>query len=190
MRVEREAVTREDVVRFYVAYDRSRKGGPPLSDLDTWLWGDPGGIDRKLAENDLKDGVMAAYRTWRFVEFGVADLLECAVVNSIFPGEPQALGQLALRGKLAVWLPIGAPGWWPLIRNGSDLDAESALIVRPAVKSEAPAKWYLEDGSGRAIALLQRILRYGEVGRTAWAYLGDDPDDHSAIIKSRPELKA
>ena len=159
MRVERDGVTREKVVRFYAAYDRRKKGQSPLSDIDTWPWADPDGIDRKLAENCLKHGVLAAYRTWRLVEFGVADLLECAVVNSIFPGEPQVLGQLALRGKLAEWLPTGAPEWWRLIGNGSDLKIESALIVRPAVQSEAPAKWYLEDGSGRSIALLQRILR-------------------------------
>jgi hypothetical protein len=82
-----------------------------------------------------------------------------------------------------------AQEWWQLIGNGSQLDAESALIARPALPSESSAKWYLEDGSGRALALLQRILRYGEVGRTAWAYLGYEPDERSAFIQSHPELK-
>ncbi len=58
--------------------------------------------------------------------------------------------------------------------------------MRPVLKSEAPAKWYLEDGSGRALALLQRILRYGEAGRTAWAYLGHEPDERSAFFKLHP----
>jgi hypothetical protein len=73
--------------------------------------------------------------------------------------------------------------------NGSELDAGSTLIVRPALSSEAPAKCYLEDGSSRALALLQRILRYGEVGRTGWAYLGYEPDERSAFIQSHPEFK-
>jgi hypothetical protein len=191
MRVERDNVTREEVIRFYAAYDRRKKVvQPPLPDLTAWPWDDPDGIDRKLADSRLKDGVLAAYRTWRLVEFSVSDLLECAIVNSIFPGKPQTLGQLILLGKLAEWLPIGNPEWWQLIGNGSELGVDSALIVRPALKSEGPAKWYLEDGSGRALALLQRILRYGEVCRTAWAYLGHEPDEHSAFIKSHLELKA
>jgi hypothetical protein len=190
MRVEREDVTREEVIRFYVRYDWPQKKlkdvEPP--GMERWPWDDPNGIDQKLRDNELKEGVLSAYRKWNLVEFSVADLLECAVVNQIFPRKPQALGQLVLLGKLAEWLPTGAPKWWRLIGNGSELDVESALIVRPALKSEAPAKWYLEDGSGRALALLQRILRYGEAGRTAWVYLGHEPDGRSAFIKSHPEL--
>jgi hypothetical protein len=177
MREERNNVLREEVIRFYVEYDwRKKKGDIPLPHMDEWPWKDPDGLDRKLEENGLKHGVLAGYRTWGLVEFGIADLLECAIVNSIFPGKPQTLGQLVLLGKLAEWLPIGAPEWWRQIGNGSDLDVESALVVRRAVKSEAPAKWYIEDGSGRALALLQRILRCGEIDRTAWAYFGHEPD--------------
>lgn len=190
MRIGRNGVAREEVIRFYATYERRKKENkPPPSDIDAWPWNDPDGLDRKLRDSDLKEGVLAAYRLWRLGEFNVADLLECAVVNHIFPRKPQALGQLVLLGKLAEWLPTGAPEWWQLIGNGSQLDAESALIVRPALPSESPAKWYLEDGSGRALALLQRILRYGEVGRTAWAYLGYEPDERSAFIQSHPELK-
>lgn len=81
-----------------------------------------------------------------------------------------AFGLVALRGNLAKWVPIGHPEWWGPITNGAGLDATSALIARPALKSESPARWYLEDGSGRSIALLQRILWYGETERTTWAY--------------------
>jgi hypothetical protein len=190
MRVKRDNVTREEVIRFYATYDRRKKGQPPLSDIAEWPWDDPNGIDCKLADNGLKAGVLAAYRTWSLVEFNIADLLECAIVKDVFPGQPRTLCQLVLLGKLAEWFPIAAPEWWRLIGNGSELDVESALIVRPALKSEAPAKWYLEDGTGRAIALVQRILRYGEAGRTVWAYLGNEPDEQSAFIRSRRELKA
>jgi hypothetical protein len=189
MKVKRGDVTREEVIRFYVAYDwRKKNPRRPLPDIDTWTWHDPDALDGKLAENGLKKGVLAAYRTWQLVEFDVADILESAIVDQISPKEPQALGQLVLRGKLAEWFPKGAPEWWREIGSGSELGAGSALILRRSVPSERPAKWCIEDGSGRALALLQRILRYGEVGRTAWAYLGHERDDRSAFIKLHPEL--
>jgi hypothetical protein len=190
MTVEREGVTREEVIRFYVRYDWPKKKPKDVEppDLEKWPWDDPNGIDQKLRDNGLKEGVLAAYRTWTFREFNIKDLLKCAVFNQIFPTDPQALSRLVLLGKLAEWFPIGAPEWWRLIGNGSDLGVESALIARKAVRSEAPADWYIEDGSGRALALLQRILRYGETGRTAWVYLGHEPDERSKFMTEHPEL--
>jgi hypothetical protein len=189
MKVKREGVTREEVIRFYVKYDCRKKNRTPPQDLDEWPWQDPDGLDGKLHERGFKNGVLAAYRTWKFVEFDVVHILESAIVDQIFPKDPQTLGQLVLLGKLAEWLPMGAPVWWREIGDGSELGVESAMILRPSVPSERPAKWYIEDGSGRALALLQRILRYSETDRTAWAYLGHEPDERSAFIKSHPELK-
>src|SRR5208282_114205 len=189
MRVERDNVTREEAIRFYVVYDCGKKNLNLSLDFDTWPWHNPEGLDEKLDENKLKNGVLAAYRTWKLVELGVADLLECAIVNHIFPKEPQVLGQLVLRGNLAEWLPNGAPEWWRDIGNGSEFGVGSELILRRSLPSERPAKWYIEDGSGRALALLQRSLRYAELGRTVRAYLGDEPDECSAFIKLHPELK-
>lgn len=190
MRLEKDNVTREEVIRFYAGYDRRKKGQHlPLSDMDAWPWDDPRGLDLKLEANGLKHGVLAAYRTWGLVEFGVTDLLECAVYNGIFRGEPQALSQLILRGKLDGWSPDRDTDWWQPIREGSVLGVDSALIARPSVRSEEPARWYFEDGSGRALALLQRILRYSDVGRTCWVYLGREPDQRSIFIRDRPELR-
>ena len=189
MIVDKVDLMREEVIRSYAKYDLRKKGRPPISDFAAWPWDDPDGIDKKLDENGLKKGVLAAYLTWSLVKFSVADLLECAIVDHIFPREPQAVGQLLLRGKLVEWFPIGAPEWWRQLANGSEFDENSALIVRPALKSEAPAKWYLEDGSGRALALLRRILRYGETDRSARAYLGHTVDERSAFIKCHLELK-
>ena len=183
MKVQQTDITREEVIRFYAEYDRRKKGQAQV-DFTSWAWADPDRLDRKLKDVGLKDGVLAAYRAWDLATLGIPDLLECAVVNHIFPSEPQAVGQLVLRGKLADWLPKGAPSWWCSLANGLDLGREEALILRPALPSEAPANWYLEDGSGRALALVQRILRYGETSRIAWAYVGKTPDEHSRFIKS------
>jgi hypothetical protein len=57
MIIERDTVTREEVIRFYAAYHRRKNGQDPISDLDTWPWDDPDGLDRKLDDNGLKKGV-------------------------------------------------------------------------------------------------------------------------------------
>jgi hypothetical protein len=188
MKVTRDHVTREGVIRFCAKYDRDKKAQALPSDLDEWPWDDTVGLDLKLKTNGLKSGVLAAYRSWQLAEFSITDLLQCAVFNGIFPGEPQALCQLVLRGKVDVWSPDRDAVWWHPIRGGSDIDIDSALIARPSVRTEEPAKWYIEDGSGRALALLQRTLKHGEFSRTAAVYLGREPDYRSAFIRSRPEL--
>jgi hypothetical protein len=192
VRLHRVGVEREEVIRLYAVYDWRKKQKERLdsllASLDGWEWDDPYKIDRQLASSGLKEGVLSAYKTWQHVELGVADLLECAIVNHIFPMEPQVLDRLLLRGKLAEWFPIGNPVWWQQIGNGQELGGESPMILRRALPNEAPAKWYVEDGSGRALALIQRVLRYGEIARTAWAYLGDEPDERSRFMKDHPDL--
>jgi len=188
MRIERSEVSRRDLIIFYAKYDCQKKSKSLPSDLESWSWDDPDGLDQRLRAAHLKCGVLSGYRSWSLVELCVADLLECAIVNQIFPREPQALGRLLLRGRLAEWIPDRAADWWHQIGEGTLLGPESAFIIRRALSSEAGAKWYIEDGSGRAITLLQRILRYGEFGRTAWAYIGCEPDERSDFIKQNSEL--
>lgn len=111
MRVTREDVTRREVICFYAAYDCRKKKRSPPPDIDTWPWHDPDGLDQRLCESGLKKGILAAYLTWRLVKFSVADFLECAIVNQVFPRLPQALSQLVcaanwLSGCLTV-RPIG-----------------------------------------------------------------------------------
>jgi hypothetical protein len=188
VRVIRRNIPRREVIEFYARYDRGKKRGAPLPDFDRWPWEDPDGLDQLLKDNNLKDGVLPAYRTWSFVEIGATDLLECAVESRIFPGESQALSLLVLRGRLSEWTPRGSPSWWQPVSNGTGPSEREALILRPSVQSEAPARWYVEDGSGRSIALLLRILRNGELERKAWAYVGHIPDERAKFIRDRPEL--
>lgn len=59
MKVKRDDVTRQEVIRFYAKYDQCKKGGlPPPSDMEEWNWDDPRELDRRLKENKLKDGVL------------------------------------------------------------------------------------------------------------------------------------
>lgn len=189
MRVIEEHVTRERVIRSYAEYDRRKKTKASLPpDMDGWPWDDPVELDSRLRKEHLKDGVLAAYRNWELVEIGLTDFLECAIYNGIFPGQPQALCQLVLLGKVATWSPDRDTDWLNPIRAGAHFEAECPFILRPSVTTEAPATWYIEDGSGRALAFLQRVLGWGELDRTAWAYVGNEPDKRSDFIASRPEL--
>jgi hypothetical protein len=133
MLTAKHVVTREEVIRFYAAYDRCKKEKQLPSDIDEWPWDDPDGIDLRLCNEHLKRGVLAAYRIWRLVVFDIADLLRCAISNGIFPGESQALCQLVLRGKVAEWQPDRDAEWWPLIKNGAEIDVAQALVARPSV---------------------------------------------------------
>lgn len=189
MNIKRSRVTREEVIRFYVQYDSHKKGQPQIVDFSNWPWDDADLLDTRLGEMGLKPGAITAYRIWTLATLTIADLLECAIVNHIFPGEPQAIGRLVLRGLLSQWMPKGASSWWRPISTGADVDARMALVLRPALRSEAPAKWYVEDGSGRALALVQRILHHSETTRTAFAYVGCIPEKRSPFILSHPELR-
>ena len=51
-----------------------------------------------------------------------------------------------------------------------------------------PSNWYIEDGSGRALAFLQRALRHSEFERHIWAYIAVEPDPTSEFIIRHQEL--
>lgn len=190
MRIIKNRITRREVIQFYSNYDREKKGQTLINDFDSWDWDTPDEIDKKLRENGLKHGVLAAYSCWQFVQLDFNDLKECAIVNHIFKEEKsQCIGNLIQTGCIQPSKPNGNPNWWDPISSGSsDIPEDWALILRPSVKREHPAKWYIEDGSGRATALVQRMLKHDEEFRTAFAYIGVIPDKQSEFIKKRPEL--
>jgi hypothetical protein len=188
VRVVKGGISRREVITFYVGYDCRKKQRAEVASLDSWPWDNPDGLDECLRSCGLKPGVLAAYHQWWLVQLDLIDLLDCAIVNSIFHGHPQVLSQLIDRGLLETAMPRGTPEWWEPLSSGHDFPPEWALILRPAVASERPAKWYLEDGSGRALALLRRILTHQEPWRTAWGYLGVIPDEHAGFIRTRPEV--
>ncbi len=181
-------MSREEVVTFYAQYDRRKKTQLAPSDLPSWPWDDPAGLDAKLGQNGLKPGVLAAYKAWWLVDLSLADLLECAIVNHIFKGQPQSLSLLVLRGAIETWQPKGKPEWHEPLQRGDAFPHEWAIIIRPSVKSEHPAKWYVEDGAGRVLSLLQRMLGNAECWRVAYGYLGIIPDERSTFVRSRPDL--
>jgi hypothetical protein len=176
MRVTKDHVTREEVIRAYAKYDRRKKAQSLLpSDIDGWPWDDPVELDSKLRANGLKSGVLAAYRDWQLAEFSLSDLLKCAIYNGIFRGEPQALCQLVLIGKVASWAPDRETGWWDTIRGGDELGVDSPKIIRPSVRSEKPAKWYIEDVSGVRLHCFSESCEMGKSTELVGRMSGSNP---------------
>jgi hypothetical protein len=179
-------IERRAVIEAYAKYDCAKKGRL-TPDFGKWNWSDADAIDQHMERAGLKKGVPAAYLLWDKVEVTILDLRECAVLGSIFPGQPRELGLVERAGRLAGWRPDRETSWYDDILQGRTFDDAAPLILRAAVRGEAPASWYVEDGSGRAIAFLANQILYGT--RTlAIGYLGRVPDPLSCFIAQRPEL--
>ena len=188
MRVIKENVDRRTIIEAYGRYDCSKKG-LQAPNFEGWNWTDADTIDRGMCYAKLKTGIPAGYLAWDEVEVSIPDLRECAVVSSIFPGKAQALGILERAGELAGWKPDRPTSWYERIASGQTLDEPAPLLLRPAVRSEFPARWYVEDGSGRVTAFLANPTLFGASQTIATGYLGRVPDSNSSIMREKfPEL--
>lgn len=176
-------IARRRVIEAYAVYDCKKKGRP-LPPLDGWSWDDPNQLDEDLSGAGLKPGVLAGYRYWDVVEIDEEDLQRFAVVASIFPGQPRALGQVDPEA-VASWRPHTDAAWYGPIAEGRVLSTAEPLVLRPAVQAERPASWYAEDGSGRAVALFQNRDTLPD-GVLAVAYLGREPDERSSFMGRPP----
>lgn len=153
-----------------------------------WDWSQADAIDREMECADLKVGVPAGYLLWDQVEVTMSDLRECAVDVAIFPGQSRRLG-LVGAGELARWRPDRDAPWYEGITRGQTLDEAAPMLLRPAVSGESPARWYVEDGSGRAIAFVANQHIFDPSQILAIGYLGRKPDPHSSFMQEKfPEL--
>ena len=59
------------------------------------------------------------------------------------------------------------------------------MILRPAVPIEFPARWYVEDGSGRAVAFVANQAVFGPSQILARGYLGREPDVSSSFMQEK-----
>jgi len=177
---------RRDVVQAHVIYDAAKKKGP-VPELDRWDWSSADQLDQALSAAGYKPGILAGYLSWQKVELELDDLSRCAVVNSISDElkGPRDLGGLLQRNLLINWTPRRVVGWMAQVEGGIPFSETEPFILRPSVQSELPAKWYLEDGSGRATALVSRSSRFGTGTTVAYGFLGDSPDPESTFMRRR-----
>jgi hypothetical protein len=189
----REIIERRTVIEAYAKYDCLKKGRqqPDFAACD---WSQADVIDRKMELAGLKTGILAGYRLWDKVEVTMSDLRECAVFADIFPGQPRQLGLVRLHDwdhKLLQYLKGSPrPSWYGRIKKGEVLDETAPLMLRPAVRGEFPARWYIEDGSGRAITFLANHALFADTSQTlALGYLGPEPDPCSSFMQRKfPDL--
>lgn len=186
MKVVRE-LSREDVVPAYVSYDARKKGQLP-PDTSTWDWKSADALDESLKESGCKYGIPAGYLTWNEVELTVDDLRDCAVVASI-SGELECAGRdlrtLDAKGLLTSWQPKGNPSWFDGAKAGKPFPPDEPFLLRRSVKSELPAKWYLEDGSGRATAVVANASTFASDSVVAYGFVGVQLDRASTFMKER-----
>ena len=102
----------------------------------------------------------------------------------MFPGLPRVLSQLSRLSEFETWKPDREVEWFEQLERGGDYPREWPLILRPAVTGEFPAKWYVEDGSGRATCFFRRLLRSSDYSRRGCGYLGVCPDRDSAFMRT------
>jgi hypothetical protein len=170
---------RREVIRHYLERERQRK--PRLaSDVSTLNYDDANALDRWLKKHNLKEGVISGFRQWAWAVLEWDDLLDCAVVERLSRGQSvRNLGALVEIGFLNGWEPLTPnPVWHSVIRAGRPLPTSQALIIRPALPSER-ARFYVEDGSGRAAYL---AAHRPEEEVVAYAYIGFDPDPASVWL--------
>jgi hypothetical protein len=186
MKVRKSDISSRAFVETYVIYDCS-KTGRRVPEFATWDWSLADAIDQELQSAGMKHGVLAGYLLWDMVEVSLSDLRASAVFDRIFKDFPERkLGLIEQAGLLLGWKPDRDTVWYERIAMGQTLDETEPLIIRPALRSELTASWYIEDGSGRAIALIANHGLVGQPQTLAIGYLGRRPDKSSSFMQRPP----
>ena len=68
---------------------------------------------------------------------------------------------------------------------GQALDDTAPMLLRPAVRGESPAYWYIEDGSARATTFVTNQHLFTPSQTLAIGYLGNQPDVHSSFMQNK-----
>lgn len=182
MIIEPQKLSRRECIEAYLKYEAQKKNLPLPSDINEWDWTSASSIDQKLRSSGFKFGIISGFKYWQRVTLSQEDILKCAIVNCIFPGESQVLAGLVTLPKFRSWRPDRQTEWYDRLNGGGPFSREWALILRPAVSSERPAVWYIEDGGGRAVCFLRRLIRENDQTNVACGYLGEDPDSSSEFM--------
>jgi hypothetical protein len=183
MRIRKRNIERRTVIETYAKYDCSKKNRP-IPVFANWDWSQADAIDKEMCRTQLKTGVPAGYLLWDEVEITMSDLRECAVDVKIFPGQSRKLG-LVGAGELVGWKLKCDNSWYEGIARGRTFDETAPMLLRPAVSVEFPARWYIEDGSGRAIAFVANQHIFDPSQTLAIGYLGSQPDPRSSFMQEK-----
>jgi hypothetical protein len=186
MQTIRTEVSRRDVIENYAKYDyRKKHSSLSAPDFEQWDWSNADAIDAFMCESGLKKGVPAGFELWDEVSLTVDDLRECAVVDGInkkLGTNMRMLGDLDAQGFLQEWQPPSHRDWYVSISSGTLPDDIGPMLLRPAVRCESPAKYYIEDGSGRGAALVKHGSLFNPSAVVAVGFLGKTIDRESRFM--------
>ncbi len=182
----RSGVSRREVIENYARYDLLKKHpDSTVPDFAEWDWTTADAIDDQMSQARLKVGVPAGYILWDEVSITCDDLRQCAIHNAINEAlgtTMRRLGDLEVYGYLGRWSPPSERAWFTSIVSGKVPDDTGPILLRPAVKCEYPASWYVEDGSGRATAFIKFAGRFGPSVPLARGFLGTAIDRNSKFM--------
>jgi hypothetical protein len=181
MRIRKQDIGRRTVIEAYARYDCS-KTNRPVPAFAAWDWSQADAIDREMECAHLKVGVPAGYLLWDEVEVTMSDLRECAVDVSIFSGQSRSLGLVSASG-FSDWKRGRDNRWYEPIARGLALGEAAPILLRPAVNRESPARWYIEDGSGRSVAFVANQHLFDPLQTLAIGFLGRTPDPRSSFMQ-------
>ncbi len=177
---------RKALLEDYIKKDVEKKEKRMPPDLEFVLdKDDPNIWDAYLKKYGFKYGCMPAFKKWAFTHLSLSDFLSSAIYAGVFKVGYQNINDLYKGGEICSWKPPHEnKKWLQLGRPGEVFTEDLAIIMRPAVPSEA-SKWYVEDGSGRVVCYIQKIFKYQEKESCAgFAYVGFDIDINSEWIKN------
>ena len=181
--IRKQHIERRVVIEAYAKYDCSKKHRP-VPDFLAWDWSQANIIDAEMSRANLKTGVPAGYLLWDEIEVTTPVLRECAVHSVIFPKQSRKLGLIGDSELLDWKLKCDKP-WYEGIARGGKLDDAAPMLLRPATRGESPARWYIEDGSGRAIAFVANQQIFDPSRTLAIGYLGRNPDPNSSFMQEK-----
>lgn len=194
VRTLQEGVNRQVVIESYASYDYQKKrNGESLPNFETWNWSRADAIDEELHRAGLKTGIPAGYLLWNIVEIAIPDFRECAVVGGIFACQVhRQLGLIEQNGGLVNWEEklfqhLGnrqAPSWYYHIKRGEVLADSAPFLLRPSVFCERPSRWYVEDGSGRAVTFVANANAFSPLEAVATGFVGTVPDPSSTFMRT------
>lgn len=183
----KSGIRRQEVIESYAKYDYQKKHPDrPLPNFEEWDWSSADAIDDRMSESNLKVGVPAGYELWDDVMLTLEDLRQCAihsVINEKLGTSMRMLGDLDAHGFLERWQPPSERAWHISIASGKIPDDGGPLLLRRAVKGEFPAKWYVEDGCGRATAFVKYGRHFDPSATLAIGFLGTTIDRRSKFMR-------
>lgn len=180
-----KTIDRKELIDLYLKGEAEKKNKLIPQDYDCLNWDNSNDLDTWLKKYCYKFGVISGFKQWAYVKLDKNDLLNCAIVNSIFSGMSQRLGDLVGTKEFKEWEPNEKRDWYEPLSRGC-FQEKYAVIMRPACESEIKqgAKYYVEDGSGRTICYLKSILRLDSESEMT-AYIGFDPDNDSIFLNEK-----